>query len=91
MYTETESIENEKEQQIKLLQQKESQALANDNYDEAEETSYRMEQLKADLESSHYKLPAQDDKVNISLSCHDLSPFKTWQAQLTPLIDFLSL
>lgn len=67
LYTETESIENEKEQQIKQLQQKESQALANDNYDEAEEISYRMEQLKADLESSRYRLPAQDDKVGKAL------------------------
>ena len=64
LYKGTEHTEYEKEQQVKALQLEESQALANDNYDLAEEISNRMEQLKADLESSHYMLPAQDDKVN---------------------------
>ena len=64
MYTETESAINEKEQQVKKLQLQESEALASDNYDLAEEISNRIEQLKADLESSRYRLPAQDEKVN---------------------------
>jgi len=64
MYTELESTENEKEQQVKALQFEESQALANDNYDLAEEINNRIEQLRADLETSRYRLPAQDHKVN---------------------------
>lgn len=63
MYTETEGAVSDTEQQIKKLQQEESQALANDNYDLAEEISSRLEQLKIDLEFSRYRLPAQDDKV----------------------------
>ena len=63
LYTEAESSEYEKEQQVKELQLEESQALANDNYDLAEEINNRIEQVKAELESSRYRLPAQDDKV----------------------------
>ena len=63
MYTDTEGTISEKEQQIKKLQQEESQALANDNYDLAEEISSRLEQLEIDLEFSRYRLPAQDEKV----------------------------
>ena len=63
MYTDTEGTISDKEQQIKKLQQEESQALANDNYDLAEEISSRLEQLKIDLEFSWYRLPAQDEKV----------------------------
>ena len=63
MYKNTEGTISEKEQHIKKLQQEESQALANDNYDLAEEISSRLEQLKKDLEFSRYRLPAQDDKV----------------------------
>ena len=63
MYSETEGTISDKEKQIKKLQQEESQALANDNYDLAEEISSRLEQLKIDLEFSRYRLPAQDEKV----------------------------
>ena len=63
MYTDTEGTISDKEQQIKKLQGEESQALANDNYDLAEEISSRLEQLKIDLEFSRYRLPAQDEKV----------------------------
>ena len=63
MYTDTEGTISEKEQQIKKLQQEENQALANDNYDLAEEISSRLEQLEIDLEFSRYRLPAQDEKV----------------------------
>ena len=63
MYSDTEGTISEKEQRIKKLQQEESQALANDNYDLAEEISSRLEQLKIDLEFSRYRLPAQDEKV----------------------------
>ena len=63
MYTETAGTISEKEQQIQKLQQEESQALANDNYDLAEEISSRLEQLKIDVEFSRYRLPAQDEKV----------------------------
>ena len=63
MYTDTEGTISEKEQRIKKLQQEESQALANDNYDLAEEISSRLEQVKIDLEFSRYRLPAQEEKV----------------------------
>ena len=63
MYTDTEGTISEKEQQIKKLQQEENQALANDNYDLAEEISSSLEQLEIDLEFSRYRLPAQDEKV----------------------------
>lgn len=65
MYTESNNAENEKEQQFKDLQLEESQALASDNYDLAEEISDRMEQLKAELECARYRLPAQDRKVQL--------------------------
>lgn len=63
VYSETESDEHKKKQQVTELQKEESQALATDNYDLAEKISSRIDQLKADLESSRYRLPANDDKV----------------------------
>lgn len=63
VYTELCNVENEKEEEFKRLQMEESQALACDNYDLAEEISNRMEQLKQDLEFTRYRLPARDDKV----------------------------
>lgn len=63
IYTELCNVENEKEEEFKRLQMEESQALACDNYDLAEEISNRMEQLKQDLEFARYRLPARDDKV----------------------------
>ena len=63
MYTGSHNVESLKEQQFKELQLEESQALASENYDLAEEISDRMEQLKAELECSRYRLPAQDNKV----------------------------
>ena len=65
VYSETNNVERDKEQQFKELQLEESQALASDNYDLAEEISDRMEKLKADLECVRYRLPAQDSKVNL--------------------------
>lgn len=63
MYTGSHNVESLKEQQFKELQVEESLALASENYDLAEEISYRMEQLKAELECARYRLPAQDNKV----------------------------
>lgn len=63
MYTGSHNVESLKEQQFKELQLEESQALASENYDLAEEISDRMEQLKAELECARYRLPAQDNKV----------------------------
>lgn len=63
MYTGSHNVESLKEQQFKELQVEESQALASENYDLAEEISDRMEQLKAELECARYRLPAQDNKV----------------------------
>lgn len=63
MYTGSHNVEKLKEQQFKELQVEESQALASENYDLAEEISDRMEQLKAELECARYRLPAQDNKV----------------------------
>ena len=63
MYTGSPHVESLKEQQFKDLQLKESQALASENYDLAEEISDRMEQLQAELECARYRLPAQDNKV----------------------------
>lgn len=64
VYTGSQNADNEKERQFKELELEESQALASENYDLAEEISNRMEQLKADLECARYRLPAQDNKVN---------------------------
>lgn len=69
LYSETESDKCGKKHQITELQKEESQALASDNYDLAENISNRIDQLKADLESSHYRLPANDKKVKI---CYDI-------------------
>ena len=63
VYTESHHAETLKEQQFKELQLQESQALASENYDLAEEISERMEQLQAELECARYRLPAQDNKV----------------------------
>lgn len=63
VYTGSQNADNEKERQFKELELEESQALASENYDLAEEISNRMEQLKADLECARYRLPAQDNKV----------------------------
>lgn len=63
VYTGSQNADNEKERQFKELELEESQALASENYDLAEEISDRMEQLKADLECARYRLPAQDNKV----------------------------
>ena len=63
MYTGSLTVESLKEQQFKELQLEESQALASENYDLAEEISDRMEKLKTELESARYRLPAQDNKV----------------------------
>ena len=65
MYTGSHNAESLKEQQLKELHSEESQALGNENYDLAEEISDRMEQLKAELESARYRLPAQDNKVQL--------------------------
>ncbi|XP_022785285.1 cingulin-like [Stylophora pistillata] len=67
VYTESCNVKNEKEQEFKRLQVEETQALASDNYDLAEEISDRMEQLKQDLQSVKYRLPGQDDKVKKAL------------------------
>ncbi|XP_067018316.1 putative leucine-rich repeat-containing protein DDB_G0290503 [Acropora muricata] len=67
LYSETENDKCEKKHQITELQKEESQALANDSYDLAENISNRIDQLKADLESSHYRLPANDKKVERAL------------------------
>ena len=63
MYTGSLNVESLKEQQFKELQLEESQALASENYDLAQEISDRMEQIKAELECARYRLPAQDNKV----------------------------
>lgn len=63
VYTGSQNADNEKERQFKELELEESQALASENYDLAEEISDRTEQLKADLECARYRLPAQDNKV----------------------------
>ena len=63
MYTGSLNVESLKEQQLKELLLEESQALASENYDLAEEISDRMEQLKTELECARYRLPAQDNKV----------------------------
>lgn len=63
VYTGSQNADNEKERQFKELELEESQALASENYDLAEEISNRMEQLKADLKCARYRLPAQDNKV----------------------------
>ena len=75
-YSETESDEHKKKQQVTELQKEESQALANDNYDLAEKISSRIDQLKADLESSRYRLPANDDKVKIR---RDTPDYYNWE------------
>ena len=72
LYSETENDECKKHQ-ITELQKEESQALANDNYDLAENISNKIEQLKTDLESSRYRLPANDKKVKIYQDILDAS------------------
>ena len=76
VYSETESDEHKKKQQVTELQKEESQALATDNYDLAEKISSRIDHLKADLESSRYRLPANDDKVKI---CRDTPDYYKWE------------
>ena len=73
VYTELCNVENEKEEEFKRLQMEESQALACDNYDLAEEISNRMEQLKQDLEFARYRLPARDDKVGKKVTSNTLA------------------
>ena len=63
-YATESKLQQQKEQELRCLQQEESQALANDSYDLAEEKNACVEQLRKQLEAMKYRLPAQDEKVN---------------------------
>lgn len=59
-----------KQQELNSLIQEESNAIANDNYDLAEELAVKIEQIEEDLENTKYKVPTVDVEVSPnSLSC----------------------
>ena len=58
----------EKEELLRHLQQEESQALVNDNYDLAEEVNVKIDQVKTELEDMRTLLPGEDREVYGSYS-----------------------
>lgn len=63
-YSNIETCCAEKHKQLQTLVEQESQAIADDNYDLAEELATTIDQLKQDIEKSKYRVPVGDVKVN---------------------------
>lgn len=62
-YSDDNKLRQQKEEELQYLLLEESQALASDSYDLAEEKNASIEELRRELESMKYRLPAQDKKV----------------------------
>lgn len=58
-----------KQQELNSLIQEESNAIANDNYDLAEELAVKIEQIEEDLENTKYKVPTVDVEVSPNSLC----------------------
>ena len=57
-----------KEELLKSLQEDESQALINDNYDLAEDLSEKIDKVRMELEEMRTLLPGEDREVCLSSS-----------------------
>jgi len=66
-YSNAAAVFKVKQQELSKLIEEETSAIANDNYDLAEELAVKIDQIKDDLESAKYKVPTLDDKVNFVL------------------------
>ncbi|EDO43772.1 predicted protein [Nematostella vectensis] len=68
LYSNSECVLDKYRKELQDLHNKEIDALANDNYDLAEEISSKIEGLESLIESTKYQLPFTDDKVQDALS-----------------------